>query len=341
MREIRSPPKRTVVLMLRIDVGPGDLAATRFAVAPLTELGALLREVGRSRATVHQSGSLRRWSRRYGQVAGSLDARLIRALDPPGRWGVDFIAPPPVAGLAESVDIALATVRATAPPVAIAQIEAALNLQADIDPDVRAILQGPDAVDRIVGALDVLWHALIAPDWPLLRSIAERDVAYRGKKLVEGGWVEAMKELHPNVGWEPGNVVIRHQPDQEVQLSGSGLLLVPSVFAHPGLMVFTDPPWHPTLVYPARGSAALWQTRPRTPQALEKLLGRGRARILLQLQDPASTTQLAHITDYAAGNVSEHLKILQEAGLIQGSRAGRSVLYRHTALATALIGDET
>jgi hypothetical protein len=59
-------------------------------------------------------------------------------------------------------------------------------------------------------------------------------------------------------------------------------------------VLMLDQPWQPTLIYPARGIAGLWQPPAgQPPAALARLLGRTRAKLLLALAEPASTAVLA------------------------------------------------
>jgi DNA-binding transcriptional ArsR family regulator len=99
-----------------------------------------------------------------------------------------------------------------------------------------------------------------------------------------------------------------------------------------------DPPWQPTLVYPARGVGLLWEPTPDEPtEALAGLVGRRRAELLEALAAPASTTDLAARLEISPGGVSQHLSALRAAGLVAGQRQGRSVLYARTELAERLI----
>src|SRR4029077_19231129 len=60
-------PDETSHDVLRIEVGPGDLAASRFAIAPLAELEALLRKLDRpdSRTATGRAVRASRWAQRY------------------------------------------------------------------------------------------------------------------------------------------------------------------------------------------------------------------------------------------------------------------------------------
>jgi len=182
------------------------------------------------------------------------------------------------------------------------------------------------------------WTALIAPDWPQLQAIIERDVVHRAGQLTRTGWVGALAELHPTVAWHNATVQIRKRPNGQARLDGRGLLFVPSVFIYPGLGIYLDPPWRPALVYPARGSAARWAAQPRPPSSLRRLLGASRAHLLLALGTPTSTTQLVATTGMSLGAVGGHLRIMLDAGLLTRARSGRTVLYQRTPVAETLLG---
>ena len=328
--------------MLRIEVGPGDLAASRFALSPMGELEHLLRKLDRpdSRTATGLAVRTSRWARRYAPLRRHLDTRLLRALRPRGDWGLDFTAPPPT-GMARTTADDLAAVRATPPDVARHQVDRALALVGPVEDDVRAVLVSDAVVERVADALDRMWHALIAPDWPHLLAILERDVLHRAERMARGGWVAALDGLHPSLRWEDGAVVVRGRADETFPLDGRGLTFVPSVFMHPGLATYTEPPWQPAIVYPARGSAALWEPRTTTPDALARLLGGSRADLLLRLETPASTTQLVRSTGHTLGAVGDHLRVLREAGLVTRARAGRSVAYRRTPTGDAVVAGAT
>jgi DNA-binding transcriptional ArsR family regulator len=97
----------------------------------------------------------------------------------------------------------------------------------------------------------------------------------------------------------------------------------------------------PALVYPARGTAALvGQGRVECGNAVSRLLGATRAEILALLEEPSTTTTLAHVLRRSPGNIADHLAVLREAGLVTRRRVGRRVLYRRTPLGHATLGHE-
>ncbi len=114
------------------------------------------------------------------------------------------------------------------------------------------------------------------------------------------------------------------------------------MFIWPRLALSLEPPWPPSLIYPARGVSALWErpSRAEPGTALDRLLGASRAAILLALEDPASTTHLAATLGQSLGGIGDHLAVLREAGLVTRARSGRSVLYRRTPVGDAVTAAE-
>jgi DNA-binding transcriptional ArsR family regulator len=115
-------------------------------------------------------------------------------------------------------------------------------------------------------------------------------------------------------------------------------LLVPCAFIWPTVSVECCGVDQPTITYPTRGVAELWQEAPAEQiDPLSSLVGRTRATLLATLGLPRTTTQLAAQLDLSPPAVSQHLKVLKDTGLVTARRRGRMVLYRRTAAATTLL----
>ncbi|MFH9294081.1 ArsR/SmtB family transcription factor [Streptomyces sp. NPDC017520] len=322
--------------MLRFEVSVEDLLRSRFALSPAMDLCFLLGSLaGRDRPLP------RAWANRllpaFERLRRDSELNAVIALQTP-QGGPNFVAPPP-RGLNQTWADDLAMIRATPLEAARHEFVATATGPSARDPRVRAVLDSPDAVSRIAEAMDRAWHELLAPDWPQLRAICERDIVHRVGVIGEHGWATTIENLHSSITWQAGGIEIGHFPQVgTVRLAGDGLLRIPSVFVR-NIAAHTEDPWPRTLIYRARGTAALWgeqETVPR-PDALTALVGRARARLLLALDAPASTSHLARSLAMAPGAVGDHLAILRSAGLLARARSGRSVLYRRTPLGEALV----
>jgi hypothetical protein len=319
--------------MLRFEVGGEDLLRSRFALSPLFELDGLLRWLAGLSERRLPAPWLTRVTPSYRRLLRDPAFRAVLALYTPKR-GAAFTAPPPQ-GLAQTIEDDLRAVRSTSPAQAHREIA---DLRPVADDEARAVLDSPDVADRLADVLERAWHDLLARDWPQLRAICERDVVHRAGRLGAGGWLAALDGLHARVRWhDHGIEVLRSSGSRTVDLRGEGLLLVPSVFVWPKVAVHHDDSWPKALIYPARGVAALWEQSAPDPGALGALLGRSRAQLLVALDTPASTTQLARSLGLAVGAVGDHLTVLRRAGLLERVRSGRSVLYHRTPVGDALV----
>ena len=335
-------------MVLRIAVGNEDLTMSRFALSPLWELTQALRLLAggprRRDETVLRPWLLRARDR-YRALARETDLGVIDALNPPG-WGADFLAPVP-ASVHTTIGDLLDQVRSTPADQVQREVAVALGRQPRADPRAERILTSDRAAGYVADVLAAAWRELLEPEWRTLRAICERDVVYRAGQLASRGWAAALSDLHADLSWRQGRIELSHLPagdgaGDDADLGGRGLLFIPSVFSWPRLSLSLDPPWPPALIYPARGVSVLWELPGRTGAgtALHRLLGGSRAAILLALEDPASTTQLAATLGQSLGGIGDHLAVLREAGLVARARSGRSVLYRRTPVGDALAAAE-
>lgn len=318
--------------MLRLKFEVADLARTRFAISPMLELIAglrLLRDPGRAGPHVP-------WLRDALAVAHELDISSVLVLTPSSGYIPDFLTPPatsPVATFEQEIE----RVRATPPDV--------------VDREVRALFRGrrpPAAAAALLadprGSLRALakllgawWRRALEPHWPRVQSLLEADLAHRARRLTGGGAAALFADLHPALVWEEGRLDARVTFDAEVSLAGRGLVIVPSAFYWQDVGPIIDPPWQPTLIYPARGLELLWQPGAATPQSLARVIGRSRARLLSALDAPRSTTELARGLGLTPGAVSQHLGALRAAGLVTATRHGHEVLYLRTHVSEGLL----
>ena len=312
-----------------------DLLAVRLAWSPAWEaLGALRTFVfDRSRA---RHGP---WFRAVEARAARLDLGPLLALQPSSGFVPDFLTPPPRTARPRLRD-QLDEIRATRPE----QVEQELARCRETVQDERH----REEIDRLltdpVAARDVLaaglrdaWAALVAPFWVRIRTLLDRDIDERARTLARHGLRRMLGELHPRIRWTARGLSCRDAGGTRVTVDERGLVLMPSVFLWPDVVVIADEPWLPTIAYPARGVERLWSTPTVSPEALARLLGRTRALVLASLDRPLSTTALAAALELSPAGASRHLLALRDAGLVSTARRGHEVRYTRTALGTALL----
>ncbi|MFC9283194.1 helix-turn-helix domain-containing protein [Streptomyces collinus] len=317
----------------------GDLATTSFAYSPLQEAVFSLRCLHDPARYPHH----RPWLRRIRPRLAALDRELLPALIAPWLWVPDFLTPrPPRArpAFAEELD----EVRRTPPAVVVSDFRATYRTGDALPPVVAQGLTDPPAfLARLTDALDAYWHTCLSDGWwPRVQSILEADLAHQARVLAEQGAATLFSGLDPRLVWTGDQLLLMRTgdtapwPSADIRIAGRGMVLMPTLFAR-GAQTVLDASRPPVLVYPARGRGTLSEAPPPvTDQALVRLLGRPRARLLGLLAEPASTTELAHRLDVTAGAVSQHLAVLYDAGLLSRTRSGRTVRYARTALGDAL-----
>ncbi|MER5754182.1 helix-turn-helix domain-containing protein [Streptomyces sp. NPDC002088] len=324
--------------MIEFRFAVGDLATTSFAYSPLQEAVFSLRCLHDPARYPHH----RPWLRRIRPRLETLDRELLTAVVAPWLWVPDFLTPRPARARPVVAD-ELNVVRATPPDVVVADIRATYRTREALPAVLARGLAEPVALlARLADAIDAYWHTCLADDWwPRVQSILEADLAYRGRVLAEQGAGVLFSGLDPRLTWTGSCLRLSEVapmapwPEAAVGIAGRGLVLLPTLFAR-GAQPLIDPSRPPELIYPARGRATLSEEPPPvTADALVRLLGRPRARLLQLLAEPASTTELAHRLTVTPGAVSQHLAVLYDAGLLSRTRNGRIVRYARTRL-----GDE-
>jgi DNA-binding transcriptional ArsR family regulator len=318
--------------MLTLDFAVADLARTRFAISPMSELVAglrLLHDPGRA-------GPHLPWLRDALPVARELDLGAAYALTSSNGYMPDFLTPPatsPVATFEEELE----RVRKTPSDVVRREVGMAFGGRRPPASVAALIAQPRRSLHRMAEVLEAWWRRALEPYWPRVRSLLDADLAHRARRLTEGGPAALFADLHPAVAWREDRLAVRVSFDARVRLAWRGLVIVPSAFYWQGIGPIIDPPWQPTLIYPARGLELLWEPGTAAPAALAAIIGRSRARLLTSLDAPRSTTELARRLELTAGAVSQHLKALRAAGLVTATRHGREVLYLRTEPAQRLL----
>ncbi|MFF0267430.1 ArsR/SmtB family transcription factor [Kribbella sp. NPDC004536] len=169
-----------------------------------------------------------------------------------------------------------------------------------------------------------VWKETVEPDWPRRLRVLQADVVSRTSRLSEQGWSGVLRGLGPDVQWlGDGRIQVNRWDYPVTDVRGRDLMFIA---AHTQRVnVSWRLPDRFALTYPVTGIFAAPSQEPAEP--LVQLLGRNRARILVEAASPVSTTLLVATTGLSLATISDHLRVLTDAGLLERRRSGRSVLY--------------
>ncbi|MBN6056504.1 winged helix-turn-helix transcriptional regulator, partial [Nonomuraea sp. RK-328] len=317
-------------MAVEIRLTAASVAKVRFAVSPLGETVLALRILlGTGGHAAHQP-----WVRQARPLlAGERELPLLRALIAGGL--PSFLFPVPGERL-PSMATELDLLRATEEDFFRHEYGAVLGMPAGEVPETAAVLP------RLADALYRCQELLIAPHWGRIRAVLEADIGRRALTLVDGGAQALFAELHRDIAWDGGQLVVhgRRTPHSvyTVDAGEHGLVLLPSVFNWPNVGVDKSPVTAASIRYPATGVGLLWEPPPPTLTGLAPVLGHARTQILAALAEPLTTAALATRLGITPSAVSQHLGALRGAGLVSTQRRGRTALHLRTERASHLLG---
>ena len=160
-------------------------------------------------------------------------------------------------------------------------------------------------------------------------------------RLVDEGYYALLRDLHDEIEIVGDRMHINKPHFADTVKHASKMILTPSVFAWPDVVLEDGDDGLFGITYAARGVARVWEgddvVRTNEAEPLATLLGRTRAAILRRTAVPLSTTQIARELGQSPASVNEHLSVLRDSGLVTSRRSGRSVLYRQTPLAEYVV----
>jgi DNA-binding transcriptional ArsR family regulator len=194
---------------------------------------------------------------------------------------------------------------------------------------------------QFMGHLDAYHRIAVRPWWLRIRDLLRAEHDHRACVAVDGGIDALLTTLHPELRWVGRTLELPWPSDHSIDLDGRGIILAPSVFQRRPA-THTDRAGQVTLIYPVRLDqdviTAIWGARPRRAE-LATLLGHSRADLLTEIRNGSSTTgRLAVRIGISAAAVSQHTKVLRDAGLISTTRDGRSVRHTLTSRGEYLLG---
>jgi DNA-binding transcriptional ArsR family regulator len=320
------------VIALELDVA--DLAATRFTISPLHEVIISLFPM-----YICPNLSQTSWARDVRRHA-NVDRELLTSLANPDNELPGFVLPAPTHSR-PTFGEQLNQVRETSIETVVADVRDTFS-NTPLPRAIKRFEDDPAALrDAIISALADYWLAAIAPHWQRISAMLEADVLYRGLQFAQVGPGAALNQIDPQIRWEDGALIVDvlDSCEQRVPVAGRVIQLFPSAFVQsrgPSLQVAVDtPPW---IGYRSRRSPLRWdEALPVASSALRELLGPRRASLLAALDQPRSPTEIAHQTMVTPSAISQHLRVLTAARLVDRARVGRVVLYSQSELGRRLL----
>lgn len=221
------------------------------------------------------------------------------------------------------------------PAIQSALVEHATHLDPAYADAARLLISDAGALrDRLLRMLRRFWEECFAQEWARIGPALADDVAVQGERLRQHDIYTVFRKLLPGCRTVRGerSILFNRHMEGEVDLDQHPhLLLVPSFFTWARTRVEFEPPWTPSLVYPAGHADTVLAPLPPAElgTVLEALAHDTRLQILrLCREAPRSTQELANLLGLTAGGVSRHLSLLHEAGLVAPRRRSYYVLYR-------------
>jgi DNA-binding transcriptional ArsR family regulator len=253
----------------------------------------------------------------------------------------EFLVPAPSVR-APGLDAELARLCATPAEPVRASLRRVFGDQPWPDSATELFERPAESLAEIAAELAECHDRLVRPHWERIQPVLEADIAYRAGLLAGGGARSLFSDLHPDLRWSGGTLTLTDTEDGPspcpVMLGPDGVVLMPSVFNWPLVSVSRATSTQTTLLYPARGTATVWEGgMTAAPDAVEELLGPARARLLGALRSPATTSALALRFGVTPSAISQHLAVLHRSGLVDRERSGRRVLYQASELGLALL----
>jgi DNA-binding transcriptional ArsR family regulator len=306
------------------------LAASRFVTSPLIETVNALGVLAAQNPQPWERGWLARHHPAFlariktDPFAAAL-ARGMRS----GRWlPVDLSVPPRPGDV--TFEQELARVRAVSPLVA------KFDLAQSAGGRLPAALDVSDPAGTFADLVQWTWDRAVRADWTRRKRRYEADIVSRTTVLSQRGWAAAVDGIADDVRWlGRGQLQITVKDDPPLSLRHAELVFVPGSLE--GGRVAWEYPVRFAVIYPATGMLAA-PIAPAAPEPLRRLLGPTRAKILLLIVSPITTTQLAAVTGCAIGTVGNHLRVLLDAGLAERHRSGPHVIYQATPAGRQVLG---
>ena len=127
----------------------------------------------------------------------------------------------------------------------------------------RTFERPQESLAEIAAELAECHERLVRPHWERIRPVLEADIAYRAGLLADGGARSLFSDLHPDLRWSQGTLMINDTdegpPGGRVMLGPDGVVLMPSVFNWPRVSCSKATSSQTTLLTRHAGAATVWE----------------------------------------------------------------------------------
>lgn len=261
--------------------------------------------------------------------------RMLRKLVPRRGNFPDFLTPSPAG---EGLDGAFDVIRATPQSRLALDLSSARLRRVENSRFCHDLAAGrPEPMTDLVAALRRYYDTAIAPCWDEVTDHVRADGETRARDVLDDGLGGMFARLGPSFRWRWPWLETDYPRSHEIRLGGRGLTLVPSFFCVGDPVTLIDEELPPTLVFPARPLRRDPAAEERTVFHLAQVIGRTRARILVALRTPLSTSVLAESIGMSLASASQQVTLLRNAGFVVSRRDGQSVLHSVTRKGKALL----
>lgn len=315
--------------MLKIRFNDEDLARVRVsgALDPMWEIVGSVQLLQSHRMTPAHLPWVQNARERLARKSLRCAARVLAAIAPARSYFPDFLTPDrPTRGFDDDLDHILST--------PIRRLRAEIGRLGDTSGWFAGLAQGePEVLARFGEVVRHYHEQMIIPEREKIEIVLSSHRAGLLQTAMRSGTEEMLDSVAPMMRWQPPNLVADYPMERTIDLSGRGLLLVPSFFCARMPVALVDTELNPVLVYPVQRSL---QTP--TDDGLSELMGVTRADVLRALLDGAATAgELARRVGVSLPTITHHTAALRNSGLISSQRSARQVVHQLTPLGLAML----
>jgi DNA-binding transcriptional ArsR family regulator len=201
-----------------------------------------------------------------------------------------------------------------------------------------------DPDEPVADFLDFLkcsWDEWFADEWARIQPVLAARARHFAQLVAASGAPAALAALDPALTAGADRVTLAEVCHNRHDVSGRGLVVLPSTFTWPHVWV-VDVPDQPLVLIHAAGTApAAAPSLPLVLARLEAMAHPQRFRVAQTILSEALTAgEVAELVHADPTLVNRHLRVLARAGLARTSRRGRFVRYRLDGDALAGLGGE-